>query len=375
MENTMMLGTILKFRSISRLFLKKPILTLLNGKKFMDGDHVRQKDASTSKKSQYLIPSPLSPEGENTFICDSLSLRSDLEPIITSTHINELSSFGSGSDNTYRGDDTTVAKTRDSQIPDDLSLHHHEDTRARNMVRQGDSFEVALDVLMTLGVGDQRVDTPAHVTPNTGNLEEDNVLLPISTLDTLGGTGPLSHRVTSQLSTGRSIELLRHYRYKIAPWVSQTSFSHLNSIQIKLTCSLKLDICDPKQTFGLVVPLLAMRSDLSFDALLELCRASYNIHHYHMGSTGSPMATNTNHLTYSMESCFEQSKPWEVKLWSILAATEKFLTYPPEEWEDALRKDDILPKIYVHIHESSPSNDLSVHMLWLLARLGKGIQF
>lgn len=87
------------------------------------------------------------------------------------------------------------------------------------------------------------------------------------------------------------------------------------------------------------------------------------------------MASNTNHLKYSVESCLEQSKPWEVRLWSILAATEKFFTDPPEEWEDALRKHDILQKTYVDIHESSPPNDLNVHMLWLLARLGTCVQF
>lgn len=192
----------------------------------MDGEHAQQKDASTSKKSQVLIPSPLSPIGGNTFICDVPSLRSDLEPITTPTHIHEPSSFGSSCDNTYRQDDATVAKSQDSQIPDNLSLHHHEDSQDQNMPRQGDSFEIALDVLMTLGVGDHRVDTPVQGTPNTGGFEEDNALLPLPTLETLGDTGSLSARVTKQLSMGRSIELLRHYRYKIAPWVSQTSCSY-----------------------------------------------------------------------------------------------------------------------------------------------------
>ncbi|KAL6907145.1 hypothetical protein GGI43DRAFT_420899 [Trichoderma evansii] len=316
---------------------------------FVGGEQIRQKDASPSKTSQPLIPSTLSPGGEDTFICDSPSLRSDLEPITISTRINEPSSFGSSSDNTYRGDDTTVAKSLDPQIPDDLSLHHHENSQDQNMMRQGDSFEIALDVLMTLGVGDHRADTPVQGTPNTGGFEEDNALLPLPTLETLGDTGPLSHRVAEQLSMGRSIELLRHYRYKIAPW---------------------LDICDTKQTFGLVIPHLAMRSDLSFDALLELCRASYKIHHYHIGSAGSPMTTDTSHLTDPIENFLEQSKPWEVNLWPILAATKKFLTDPPEAWDDALRKSNFLQKTYSHILESSPPNILNVHMLWLLARLG-----
>lgn len=120
-----------------------------------------------------------------------------------------------------------------------------------------------------------------------------------------------------------------------------------------------------------------MRSDLSFEALLELCSASYKIHHYHIGSTGSPMAIDTSHLTDPIDNCLEQPpyKPWEVNLWPILAATKKFLTDPPEAWDDVLRKNNYLQKTYGHIFETSPPNVLNVHMLWLLARLGKCVHY
>lgn len=142
----MILGTIRKFRLILPLFWLKSALTLFDGK-FVDGEHTRHKIASPSKKSQALIPPPLSPEGENTFISDSPSQRRDLVPItISTTHINKPSNFCSASDNTCREDDTTVAKSLDLQTPNYISPHHHEDSQDRNMMKQGDSFEIALGV-------------------------------------------------------------------------------------------------------------------------------------------------------------------------------------------------------------------------------------
>lgn len=332
----------------------------------MDGDLAPSKDAGLGKNCRALIHSPLSSEGENTFICEPL--RSDLEQTTTSTRINEPPTFCSGSDDTCREDDTTVAKSLDSQIPHDTSLCHHEDSHQdQNMTRQGDGFEIARDVLMTLGAGDHEAYTSAHVGPNTGDSEGGNLLSPLLNLKSIGNIGPAGHRVALQLSTGRSVELLRHYRYKIAPWVRQTSLLVYAGGR-RLTCEIKLDMCDMKQTFGLVVPHLAMRSDLSFDALLELCSASYNIHHDHTDSSNSPMETRTCDLTHTIQNSIEHSQPWEVNLWSILAATKNFLADPPESWEDTLSKNNILHEAFL---ERSSSNDLNACMVWLLARLGK----
>lgn len=150
--------------------------------------------------------------------------------------------------------------------------------------------------------------------------------------------------------------------------MGETKFPTLYAGGRRLTCKIKLDICDAKQTFGLVIPHLAMRSELSYDALLDLCSASYNIHHDHTDSSRSPMATRTGDLTNTIRNHVEQFKPWEVHLWSILAVTKNFLTDPPESWEDALSKNDLLHKAFF---ECSSSNDLNARMMWLLARLGK----
>lgn len=334
----------------------------------MDGEHTRPIDGAPSKNFQGPIPSPLCPEEENTFICDNSPLKSDMEATTTDTRINEPPNFCIGPDDTCHEDETTVTKSLDSQIINGISLYHHVDGQQdQNMTRQGDDFEIALDVLMTLGAGDHKADTSNHATPNIGDSEGGNVLSPLSNGKSIGNIGPANRHVILQLSTGQSIELLRHYRYKIAPWVRQI-FLLLYSGGRRLTCSIKLDICDVKQTFGLVVPHLAMRSELSFDALLELCGASYNIHHGHMDSTKHPKVTRTSDLTYTIKSHIEQSQPWEVNLWSMLAVTKKFLTDPPELWEDALSKNNVLHKTFL---EHSSLNDLNVRIVWLLARLGK----
>jgi hypothetical protein len=130
-------------------------------------------------------------------------------------------------------------------------------------------------------------------------------------------------------------------------------------------------MCDIKQTFGLVVPQLAMRSELSFDALLELCSASYKIHHNSIELAGSEMTTHTRDPTYLIEDRLAQLNTWEADLISILAATKKFLAEAPKSWEDILSKNNFLHKSYCHILETSSSNILNTRMLWLLARLGK----
>lgn len=188
----------------------------------MGGENIRPKDVAPRKNPEALISSPLSPERENAFICDDTSLKGDLEPTAPSTRINEPAGFCSGSDSTYREDGAAVVKSLDSQVPIDASLCHHGDNHQdQNMMMQGDGFEIALGVLMTLGAGDHKADTPILVAPDTEDSEVGDVLSPVSKLQSIGNIGPVSHRVAIQLSTERSVELLRHYRYKIAPWVRQ----------------------------------------------------------------------------------------------------------------------------------------------------------
>ena len=124
------------------------------------------------------------------------------------------------------------------------------------------------------------------------------------------------------------------------------------------------------QTFGLVVPHLATRSDMLFDALLNLCAISYannprdqESHHSH--------PTNGDPITYSIQHGLEHSKTWEAKLWSILTSTKDFLIKPLESWDAALANNASLHMIYSQMAESGPLRGLNERMLWVLARLGE----
>lgn len=126
------------------------------------------------------------------------------------------------------------------------------------------------------------------------------------------------------------------------------------------------------QTFGLVIPRLAMRSDMLFDALLKLCTTSYEAGLGHSTSTNSPLENRSSQSSYPIEHRLEQSKMWEVKLWSIITAVERFIFEPPPSWEDdTLWENNFLHIIYTQISESSPLHAINQRMLWLLVRLSK----
>lgn len=129
-------------------------------------------------------------------------------------------------------------------------------------------------------------------------------------------------------------------------------------------------MCDMGQTFGLVIPHLAMRSDMLFDALLKLCATSYSATLYSSMPTNSP-ASDSGHLVYPIEYHLEHAKMWEVKLWSVLTAAEGFLADPPKSWDNALAKNNFLHIVYTQMAENSPLRVLNERMLWLLARFSK----
>lgn len=150
------------------------------------------------------------------------------------TSVGEQQSLYLGSDNLYHDYGGTFEKEQDAQAQNEATPHLSGIHQDRDIgIRHGDSYEIALDVLMTLGTGDPGVDvdTPTPVAPVLGNIEEINVSSPPSILKSIDDLGPISAQVANQLSLGRTIELLRHYRYKIAPWVRKDSFiCHLQQV-------------------------------------------------------------------------------------------------------------------------------------------------
>ncbi|KAL6819183.1 hypothetical protein V8C40DRAFT_70429 [Trichoderma camerunense] len=320
---------------------------------FVDNRSPKQKETGRNEESQISILSPLSVEREsNDAYNDSPSNNG---PVATpGTSVGEQQSLYLGSDNLYDDYGGNFEKEQDAQAQNEATPHLSGVNQDRDIgIRHGDSYEIALDVLMTLGTGDPGVDvdTPTPVAPVLGNIEEINVSSPPSILKSIDDLGPISAQVANQLSLGRTIERLRHYRYKIAPW---------------------LDMCDMGQTFGLVIPHLAMRSEMLFDALLKLCATSYSATIYSSASNNSP-TSDSIHPVYPIEYHLEHAKMWEVKLWSVLTAAEGFLVDPPKSWDNALARNNFLHIVYTQMTENSPLRVLNERMLWLLARFSISI--
>ena len=117
-------------------------------------------------------------------------------------------------------------KNQDAQAQNDASPHGHNDHCHQDVgISHGDSYEIALDVLMNLGTGDAGVDTMAPVATTYKNHAEDNVTSLPLILNSIDEFGLISDNVQRHMPSGRTIELLRHYRYKVAPWVSEDFFA------------------------------------------------------------------------------------------------------------------------------------------------------
>ncbi|KAL7948827.1 hypothetical protein V8C42DRAFT_230389 [Trichoderma barbatum] len=313
-----------------------------------------QKEVDRNEEPQTSISSPISVERESNNTHDDCLSPSKGGPEATpSTSIGEQPSLYLGFNSPYNEYGSNIEKTQDTREQNEASPCFNAEVEDQDIeIQHGDSYEIALDVLMTLGTGDLGVDISTPVAPVLEDIGEINIRSAPSILNNIDDLGPVSTYVANQLSLERTIELLRHYRYKIAPW---------------------LDMCDMKQTFGLVVPRLAMRSDMLFDALLRLCTTSYSASLYYLRSTDSPTTSHSSHLTYPIEYHLEHSKMWEVKLWSVLTAAEGFLIDPPQSWEDALAKNNFLHMVYTQMAENSPLRVMNERMLWLLARLGVAV--
>lgn len=187
---------------------------------------MQQKETGRNEESQISIPSPLSIERESNDTYDD-SPSNNVLAATPSTSIGEQQSLYLGSDNLYHNYGGNFEKDQDAQAQKEVTSHLDLDGQNPDIgTRQGDSYEIALDVLMTLGTGDPGVDvdTPTPAAPVLGDIEEIGLSSPPSILKNIDDLGPISAQVANQLSLGRTIELLRHYRYKIAPWVRNGSF-------------------------------------------------------------------------------------------------------------------------------------------------------
>ncbi|KAI5462352.1 hypothetical protein BGZ63DRAFT_423615 [Mariannaea sp. PMI_226] len=124
------------------------------------------------------------------------------------------------------------------------------------------AYETALDGLLSLG-NDHHV--PPRVSSHTLQLENYLVEPPSSLHHDLSPnifanaskTNTSSFQNCIHLPQDREVQLLRHYRYNIAPW---------------------LDIGDPEQTFGLVIPPISIESMPVLNSLLALASITLDQH-------------------------------------------------------------------------------------------------
>lgn len=195
-------------------------------------------------------------------------------------------------------------------------------------------YQTALTVLLSLGNDEppQILHSPSH--------ERVAALHPplVSSPSSAGASA------TGTISQETILQLLRQYRYQVAPW---------------------LDICDMSQCFGLVVPRLAMESGSALHSLLALSSQSLQ--------AGRLTQTNDHSLHITADTGFMQNQVFESVndselIHLALASTTQFLRDAPGSWHSTT----CLLADGAHSKElaQTPSK-LRLSVLGLLLRLGQ----
>lgn len=146
----------------------------------------------------------------------------------------------------------------------------------------------------------------------------------------------------AHLPQDRAVQLLRHYRYNIAPW---------------------LDIGDTAQSFGLAVPRIAVDSPPVLDALLALSAATLNHHpgpqlrdhHFSAAVTSDPGASGLDLLHGAVTFAF-----------SVL---HRHAVLAPTSWQSPSKNMAYALLNFPAFQEQYPSIDLALS--WVTLRLGK----
>jgi hypothetical protein len=149
----------------------------------------------------------------------------------------------------------------------------------------------------------------------------------------------------SEASPSETIDLLRHYRYEVAPW---------------------LDICDLGQIFGIAVLQLARVSQPIWISVLALSKASINLQrpvqsHIRINKATETSATPDAHL--------------DVTALALLRALDKgknYITNVCSAWSRERSYDmELIGAVAPH----SVGRDLNSAIYWLFMRLGKSSRF
>lgn len=162
----------------------------------------------------------------------------------------------------------------------------------------------------------------------------------------MAGPSSMASASTSfEVSNDRLLQLMRFYRYQVAPW---------------------LDICDMSQTFGLVVPRLAIESQGLMQSVLALSALSQRLHE-------GPNAVDADHFHAVAEASLIRHPGLDafsdVDVAHVaFVSTARFLTSIPCAWHGpcSVFGEDFLGKALGHA-----TSQVRVSLFSLLLRLGK----
>ncbi|KAF7558721.1 hypothetical protein G7046_g5450 [Stylonectria norvegica] len=205
------------------------------------------------------------------------------------------------------------------------------------------AYETALDVLLTLG-NDQHV-----VPPETGHVADGDKYLatPPEALDQSTaeqaeiGDNWLAELFPNcaHLPQDRVVQLMRHYRYNIAPW---------------------LDIGDKGQTFGLIVSRIAMESVPVLESLLAISLTSLDRHANPNLRDQRILPTDPNQLGMSVLNSL---------IVFAFVTLRRYVVAAPTSWQSPFRSISFASLNSALFQEQSPATSLAVS--WLILRLGK----
>ncbi|RNJ59594.1 hypothetical protein D7B24_002204 [Verticillium nonalfalfae] len=196
-------------------------------------------------------------------------------------------------------------------------------------------YQTALTVLLSLGNDEpsQIIHSPSH--------ERVAALHPplVSSPSSAGAS------VTGTISQETILQLLRQYRYQVAPW---------------------LDICDMSQCFGLVVPRLAMESGSALHSLLAL--SSQSLQAERLTQTKDHSLHIITDTSFMQNQDLESVNDCEL-IHLALASTTHFLRDVPGAWHSTT----CLLADGAHFKElGRPPSKLRLSVLGLLLRLDLG---
>ncbi|OLN97747.1 hypothetical protein CCHL11_07913 [Colletotrichum chlorophyti] len=155
------------------------------------------------------------------------------------------------------------------------------------------AYETALNVLLSLGNEGTGLSQGSEPDPAPFPMGNDGMVLSPGELMAMSPNSTRERRGSSTthapaavgISQDRVLQLLRHFRYQVAPW---------------------LDLCDMSQTFGLYVPRLAIESEGVLHSLLAVAaaaqqadsRAMFNDVGYlkSLAETRSALTDGTSHI-------------------------------------------------------------------------------